>query len=1264
MRIYVTAVCLILASAMLLAQSDRGNITGTVSDPAGAVVAGASVEARNAETGATYPVATSATGNYTIAELPAGTYELSVTSAGFKRFIRPGLIVQAAQTIRVDAALEVGNAAESVTINAEAPLLKTESGELSNTIATQTMDTLPLLSIGSNSSGLRNPFNLVALLPGAYYQPAPPFTGPPVIINGSPGGSETLLIDGMNGTNIVGQGANQQNQPGMDSIQEWTVQTSNYSAEFGQAGSAVMNVTMKSGTNQYHGGLYDYLQNEDLNAGQPFTNSSNGHLLRPTLRQYDYGVYLGGPIRIPKVYNGRDKTFFYFSWEQFLRNQNYLPGTFSVPTQAYRNGDFRAAIAAAGNKTLTMDPLGRPVIANTIYDPTTQHVAPNGQIVTDPFPNNMIPMNRLDPVALKVQSMLPLPFCVGGPPCNAAGIVNNYQNTEGVSRNTEAPSLKLDQLLGPRDKLSFFWGHTGTLSATGYGEDGLPQPISYSFGGGIYSNRERLNFDHTVSPTILLHFGAGYDSTYLGRPSVTPQYDACKGIGLCSSAFTLGTFPSFTGLSDPIARGFGNNAPVGGEPQLGPPGRTDNADNITSTIASLTWVKNNHTFKFGGNAEFHGSYTIAVNNLQGTYGFTSAQTAMPYLVTITGTSTSGLPVSAANVGPNHIGFPYASFLLGAVDTAEVDPISRARFGDQQWGFYAQDSWKVRRNLTLDIGLRYDYQTYYTEQYGRSPDFAPNLPNPTAGGHPGAVVYQATCNCAFAKNYPWGFGPRLGVAYQVAPKTVVRGGFGVEYTPTGVAQSFGSASGNAQAANPLGPPAPGQALMTLGQGVTVNGEPLTATQIAWPNFKPGYYPIRGVIPGTGPQYYDSNAGRPARQYQYSFSIQRELIRDLVVQGSYIGNRGIWWPGYLTPTGASGQLVNYNYLSNAILSANGLSLSNPADLATLLAPIGSPAAGRFQNKLPFAGFPLTASVAQSLRPYPQFNTSCSGLTTSGPCPLAAPLGDTWYNSLQVTADKRFSKGLQFNWAFTWSKAENTFGGTPDVQNRALAKSISQYDQPFVTRLAVLYTLPKWGPKTLSYVVRDWTLNAFGYYASGIPLLPPATNTTGYPAALAGLGTLNNIAFEPGQYQLRVPGQALYTKDLNCRCYDPNTTILLNPAAWTNPAPGQVGGATYYPDFHGERRPVENFGFGRLFHIRESVTLNVRAEFTNIFNRTYLNNPATTTPGTSPQTPPVCKLPSGGNGPCSAGEQVVSGFGAINTSTVMFPQRTGQLVAQFVF
>jgi len=1240
MRLTVVLAILFVSAAAVFAQTDRGTITGAISDPAGAVIASAAIEARNTGTAALYPAASSATGNYTIAELPAGTYELTVTVPGFKKLVRAGLIVQAAQTIRVDATLEVGNATESVTINAEAPLLKTESGELSNTIATETMDTLPLLSIGSNSSGIRNPFNIVAMLPGAYYQPAPPFTGPVVRINGSPSGSETVLIDGMNGTNILGQGANQQNQPGMDSIQEWTVQTSNYSAEFGQAGSAVMNVTMKSGTNQYHGSLYDYFQNEYLNAGQPFTNSGNGHLVRPALRQDDYGFTLGGPVRIPKVYNGRDKTFFFFSWEQFLRNQNFLPGAFSIPTQAYRNGDFSAAVAAAGNKNLGTDPLGRPILANTIYDPNTRQVAPNGQTVTNPFPNNAIPIMRLDPIALKIQKMLPQPFCVAGPPCNAGGVVNNFQNTEPVSRDTEAPSLKIDQLLGPKDKLSFFWSRTMTFTSTGYGEDGLPQPISYTFGGGIYSHRERLNYDRTVTPTLLLHLGAGYDTDYLGRPSVTPDYDACANLGLCSPAFQRpATFPSFTGLSDTTAGGFGSST---AEPQIGPPGRADNVYSIVDSIASLTWVKGNHTFKFGGNAEFQGSYTITVSNLSGTYGFSSAQTAMPYLVNNTGTS------STANIGPNHIGLPYASFLLGAADTAEVDPPSRVRFGKQQWGFYAQDSWKVTRKLTLDLGLRYDYSTWYKEQYGRSPNFNPTLPNPTASGYPGAVEYQSTCHCDFAHNYPWGFGPRFGFAYQALPKTVLRGGFGVEYTGTGVAQVFGAASGNAAASNRFGPPAPGQPLMTLGQGVTVNGAPLTASQVAWPNYSTGFYPIAGVIPSAGPQYYDPNAGRPARQYQWSFSIQREVFTNLVVQAAYIANRGIWWPTYL------GQpLTNYNFLSSAILSQNGLSLNNPADLATLLAPIGSAAAGRFQNKIPFAGFPLTATVAQALRPFPQF-TSISLVN--------APLGDSWYNSLQLTANKRFSHGLQFDFAFTWSKSEDTFGGTPDVQNRALAKAISSLDQPFVTRVGFTYTLPKWGPRAVSYAVRDWMFNAFAYYASGIPLSPPTANATGYPGNLA-LGTIANLTFQTGQDQIRT-GQPLYLKDLNCHCFDANTAFVLNPAAWTNPAPGQYGGPSYYSDFRGERRPVENLGVGRQFRLREAVSLSIRAEFTNIFNRTYLNNPAINGVGISPQTAPVCKLPGGGNGSCSPGQLIVSGFGAINTSTVLAQPRTGQLVAQFRF
>ena len=1226
-------ILLLACAAALLAQSDRGTITGTVSDPAGAVVASAAIEARNIETGAVYPVAASATGNYTIVQLPAGTYELTVSTPGFKKYVRPGLIIQAAQTIRVDAALEVGSASESVTVSAEAPLLKTESGELSQTVETKTMDALPLVQVGASSSGIRNPYAMVALLPGAYFQPVNTgfTTGPTVRINGGATSSETFLVDGMDGSNLMGQGINQQTAPGMDSIQEWTVQTSNYSAEFGQAGSSVMNVTMKSGTNQFHGSGYNYFQNEFLNSAQPFTvqpGSASEHI-RPQIRRNDYGGTLGGPVRIPKLYDGRNRTFFFFSWEQYLNTQYHLPGAQSIPTSAYRTGDFSAAIAAAGNRNLGTDPLGRTILANMIYDPNTVQIV-NGQRVTSPFPNNAIPPARFDPVSVKIQSLMPQPFCVAGAPCNAAGVVNNWQNTEISKRQTPAPSLKLDHVIGPKDKVSFFWGATRTTALTDYGFDGLPEPISYTFGGAIYTHRERLNYDRSISPTLLLHLGAGFDADDLGRPSVISDYDSCGQLGLCSAAFSRPiTFPLIQGLSDSLGGGFGSAT----QP-LGPLNRVDSLYQQFSSIASVTWVKGNHTFKFG--AELRNGGTYSQNFSTDTFFFSNAQTALPYLVN---TSTGS---SVATVAGQKVGFPYASFLLGAVDTTNINPYSFTRYGKQQWGFYGQDSWKVTRKLTLDIGLRYDYMRYYQEQHGRSPNFSPTLANPTAGGHPGAVIYQATCNCNFAQNYPAALGPRLGLAYQVAPKTVLRGGVGITYASTG----FGGQTGSASANNPLGPASiPGQPVMTWGQGVTVNGAPLTQAQIAWPNFNPGYYPVQGVLPGTGPQYYDQNAGRPARQYQWSFSLQREVARNLVVEASYIGNRGIWWP-------AGGPLVNYNYLSTDLLNYYGLNLNNPADLATMLAPIGSAAAGRFQNKLPFAGFPLTATVAQSLRPFPQFN---AGLNAINP-----PLADTWYNSLQISANKRFSHGLQATFGFTWQKSLDTFGGTPDVQNRGLAKAVASLDQPLVTRASFTYTVPKWGPKRLSYAVSDWFLNGFVYYASGIPLLAPTANTTGYASNLA-TGTINNLTFQAATPQVRVSGQPLYLQDLNCHCYDPNTALLLNPAAWTNPAPGQYGGAFYYSDFRGERRPVENLAFGRQFKIRERASLSLRAEFQNIFNRTYLNNPSVA----SPQTAPTCKLPNGSNGACSQpGLQVVSGFGSINTSSVLYQPRTGQLIAQFQF
>ncbi|MCU1335740.1 MAG: hypothetical protein JWO19_1321 [Bryobacterales bacterium] len=1212
MRLRVT-VFLLAAAIAAFAQSDRGTITGTIADPAGAVVANAPIEARNVGTGAVYPVASSATGNYTIAQLPSGNYEINVIVPGFKKYTRQGLTVQAAQTIRIDITLEVGSAAESVTVTEATPLLKTESGELSHVVTTERMDNLPILQTGAiaGSGGIRNPFTAVALMPGsALIQGG---TGPTVRLNGGVNNSQTVLLEGMDMSNSLGQGASQQNQPGVDSIQEWAVQTSNYAAEYGQAGSAIMNVTMKSGTNQYHGTFYEYFVHEKLNAGQPFTNDGSGNLVRTKTRRNDYGFTLGGPVWIPKVYDGRNRTFFFWNWEEYKIGTNVLPNAISVPTAAYRAGNF---ISARLSNSLGKDPLGRDIFPNQIYDPNTRQTV-GSQVVTDPFPGNAFNPSRIDPVAAKIQALIPSAT-------NPALLVNNYQTTYRQERTTDVPSLKIDQVIGSKDKVSFFMNRTKTFCWYCAGAEGLPLPITQTIGTDIRAHSERLNWDHTLSPAMLLHLGAGFSQNWLGRPPLATNYDATAQLGLTGPFTQPATFPVLQGLCLQ-AVGSTNCIGQGGMANMGSTAsQVDDVFQQFSSIASLTWVKNNHTYKFGGELRNQGDYNLNSGALNGTYGFGPQQTALPYVVAANANAT---------VGGNSIGFPYASFLLGLVNTANAKPSSAGRVGKHQLGFYVQDTWKVTRNFTLDYGLRYDYSTYLKEQYGRTPTLAPNLANPAAGGHPGAVQYEATCGCNFAHNYPWAFGPRLGAAYQINSKTVLRAGFGIAYSGT---PQYNLAGGAASASNPIGPSADfGREIMTL-----ATGNPLTRSQIAWPNFNPGYYPVNAIVGGGPPQVVDQNAGRPGRSYQWSAGLQREVVRNLLVEASYVANRQIWLWGGAVGSGA-GSLVNYNYLSTQLLSSYGLSLSNPADVAILNATLGSAAAGRFQGKVPFTGFPLTQTVAQSLRPFPQFGTTTPATLAA----IWAPLGNAWYDSLQVKVTKRASRGLELTYAFTWSKELDTLSLVNDVQNRSNAKSLSLNSRPLISGIGFNYRTQKWGEnKLLAYAVRDWELGGFLQYTSGLPFAPPVATTN--PA-------LSSIAFQ-STYQNRVPGEPLFTQDLNCHCFDPSTTFVLNPKAWSNPAPGQFGSGTYYGDYRQQRRPLENLSLARIFQIRESMRLTLRAEFTNIFNRTFINNPTSTNPA-AVQTRVNNADPN---------SKTTAGYGFIDTTSVPSLPRQGQIVARFQF
>lgn len=1235
--------CSFLLLGVLSGQTGNGTITGTIADPGGAVVANAAVEAKQVDTGAVFAAVSTPTGNYTIAQLPIGTYEVSVSVAGFKKFVRTGITVSTAQVVRIDANLQVGAVSESVTVAADSSLLKTETADVSHNVTNEMLNTLPMLGVGSaasGSSGIRNPNNVLEVIPGTYYAP-----NSQVKINGAPSNSQAYHVEGMDTTNQGFPYAAAQVQQSVDAIQEISVQTSNFAPEFGAAGGGFFNVTMRSGTNGYHGTVYDYLVNEALNAGTPFTDAGStnslksGQLVRPRARRNDYGWTIGGPVSIPKVYDGHDKTFFFFNFEQFRETQSINNIPITVPIDAYRQGNFSQAISAlkAGGQPLSLpggagsnDVLGRPLIANTIYDPSSIRVLPSGQTVADPFTGNIVPTNQLDKVALNVQKFMPQP--------NLPGLFNNYLPTYPSTRHSTIPAVKLDQNIGSRGKLSFYYSFTHTDSAYSptYGaSEGLPDQITATRGTFIHSHVERLNYDQTLTPTLLLHLGAGYQLNNFYDAAPITDFNAAATLGLVGATLNRNV-PVFTGLCPPAGFGAACTA-AGGIGNLGPSaGQSNDFWEKPSFNASATWVKQNHTFKLGGELYLNGTPSTSYTGTSGTFNFTTNQTGLPYLV---GTTLSG----------GSLGFPYASFLMGRVDNYSIAQPAAFRFGKKQLAFFLQDSWKVSRKLTLDYGVRWDYGTYYKEQYGRGMGFSPTLANPNAGGYPGAWIFEATCKCNFASNYPYAIGPRIGMAYQITPKTVFRAGWGIVYNATSTNNGGVNTAGIA-ASNAVGNTGLGQPSMTLANGIPASSIP------SYPNFNPGIAPllpignqgtpVLGVGGFSNAGLIDAGIARPARQNQWSFGLQREITRNLALEVSYVGNRGVWWN--------AGGLVNVNALTPQRLAARGIDITNATQLGLLTQQLGSAAVQAAGFRAPYAGFSSSQTLAQSLRPFPQFGTINA---------IGSPLGKTWYDSLQAKATQRFSHGLTFTSAFTWQK--NLQQGVDSnavlnniIANPANSKSLSSFDQPFTFVISASYTTPKLGiNKALSYAVRDWNVGTILQYASGLPIATPTTAST-----------LNSQLFQ-NTLANRVAGQPLYATtwvdrngktqttplDINCKCFDPAKTFALNPAAWANPANGQFSNsAEFYSDFRYQRHPNESIGLGRTFKFTERMNLMVRVDFSNVFNRTYLNNPSNAGYLNAQSKNPATGLNSGG-------------FGYINLATTgtQFGQpRNGTLVARFTF
>jgi hypothetical protein len=893
-----------------------------------------------------------------------------------------------------------------------------------------------------------------------------------------------------------------------------------------------------------------------------------------------------------------------------------------------------------------VDPLGRTIPSGTIFDPSTTFTS-GGALVRNPFPSNTIPSTSFDPVAVKILALVPQPL---GALANQAG--SNYLAPYNGSRRSYIPSIKVDHNLGAKLHAAFYFQKTSTSTPrTGTGADDLPNNITVSGTSGNAARTYRLNLDHAVTPRLLIHYTLGWnDSDFLLGPEDFLNIQQTLGL---SGAISPGR-----GLPL-IATGVSSNAAEGGMGNLGPQYDQHFWERRPSFVTSATYVRGAHTYKAGFEIRqmkypnFNFTYTAG----EYTFGTTTS-------VGNASNWTTQPSLNGTTVSNGFAGFGFASFLLGGAQGIAINAPINLMTENYQSAVFLQDSWKVNRKLTLDYGLRWDYGTYQREQFGRYGDFSATVPNPSADGRLGALIYEANCNCSFAHNYPYAIGPRLGAAYQLDKDTVLRGGIGVVYGSLDSSAATGYASNSASASTPA-----------FGQiaGLLQNGIP-SSVQAAWPTLN---NPAAGQAPGavvTAPSLLDRNTGRPMRLLQWNLTAQRTIGRNLAVEAGYVGNRGVW-----EVAGAS--LAPENALSQTTLAALGIPSSdfsnatlstafNTTISALTTAEKQALASVGLTQFLPYGNFPQSQTVRQALVPFPQYSTGTSTVP-SLLNPLGAPLGKNWYDGLQTTITKRFSHGLTANANYTYSKTM-ALTATADPFNRNLGKNLSAYDVPHQLRVSAQYEVPRFHEGTfknnvLSYIVSGWGTGWYLNYQSAA--------LVGLPTSSGSSPISNFLGYGPGPAQL-IPGMSPWSVnwtdysgtvhttplDINCHCFDPTKTQVLNPNAFTNVPNGTfAANEASIRSFRGPRTPSENANFSRNFRIKERYTFQIRAEFTNIFNRMVWPTPvlgATAINVGSFTTAPTVYTSGPSKGLYSGG------FGTIVPETTASGQRSGTLVARFSF
>jgi hypothetical protein len=1095
-----------LAGATLLAQTTSGSITGTVLDPNGALVPGAKVIANHTGTGVVAETATTDAGIYLFPSLPVGEYKLTVEHAGFKQLVRSNIEVRVGSRVTLDMKLELGESKETVQVTAEVPLLETTSAQRGTNFLPSFMDKLPIYS-----GGIRNAENFVTYMPGVN-------SGAETSISGSGGRAKEILIDGGSNVSPESGGMAMQNM-GMEAFTEFKLTTASYSAELGRFGGGVEMFTTKSGTNELHGSGFWGLRRDILNAAGFASNAVVGRKpgYRAKERYNEAGASVGGPIFIPKLYDGRNKSFFFFTYSRDMRPMSFSTANYSVPSAAMKNGNFSE-------------------LSYAIFDPAT-----TAGSVRTPFAGNLIPTSRWSAVSKKFVTYIPDPM-------NSA-TTNNYTHNDTTVYKNYIWTIKGDHQFNAAHRISFYLQRFYESS----------DAVSYfdgPMGSGLLSfnkpDQVRANHDWIIRPTMLLHTTFSFSSTR--QTWNNPQQRGfASTIGIPTQGGDSDTTPNVA-FSDSLR----SYTPLGSTNG----GKVDNGGqwNYTYHMSGyMSWMRGKHEIKMGWDVRRLQTKGHDKAGTGGFFTFNSYQTADPTSLNKTGNA-------------------FASLLLGeAYQMAQAAlPITD---GNIRYGYHAgyiQDNWRLSSRLTLEIGVRYEVPKGWHDKYGNYSTVDLGRPNPAAGNLAGALVFAGNGAGRENKNYLYttdytNIGPRLGFAYRIADKTVLRGGWGMYY------QTLGN----------------GGCGCTSGFNYTVSvGSSGADTFANWDKAIPypsGYTPPPSLTPdylnGTAATTMGDTYAKAPRVYTWSASLQHE-IRGFLIELGYVGNRG-------------------NGL-NSTLQLNQLPFGKLALGSMLTRSITSPEAIAAGYTQPFAGFSTklgtAATVMQALKNYPQFTNLFQ---------LNSGAGKTWYDAFQLKVEKR--KGALMMMAnYTFSKSLSTMHyrqifsqtdyATQDAYNLADAKSFLPFHQAHVTSLLISYDLPFGKGKRLlgdsnkivNAIVSNWNLGAAEKFRSGnLVRLAASSNTLGsYLNAMSTKANLTGTAIRTGTDR----------KDLSYNNTAKRYFSYDNGVPFANPAAYNYGTAAFYqPEFRQPPVLSDNISLVKQFSIEERYRFTLRADAFNAFNRT---------------------------------------------------------------